>query len=237
MTVKKKFGISAIFATILLAAILSASIASAQENETTQENMTMELTFGPETLDKLKNDPYCVAAYGSIPAFTTSEERYQWINTLSNILDNLYNASFMQDQENLKYFDPFGPIKTSGVTFDGVIEISVNNSSKVDKPLLDEFYQLIDTKASSIGVKEVPVVFMREEDLPLDDLEPPSSTENLDDLEPPSSMENDENSVNDSISNTSDSNGNKSSKVNSTPGFELLGSLVCLYGGWKLRKK
>lgn len=225
MIMKKKFGISAIFATILLAAILSVSIASAQENETTQENMTMELTFGPGTLDKLKNDPYCVAAYGSIPAFTTSEERYQWINTLSNILDNLYNASFMQDQENLKYFDPFGPIKTSGVTFDGVIEISVNNSSKVDKPLLDEFYQLIDTKASSIGVKEVPVVFMREDDLPLDDLEPPSS------------MENDENSVNDSISNTSDSNGNKSSKVNSTPGFELLGSLVCLYGGWKLRKK
>lgn len=225
MIIKKKFGISAIFATILLASILSAAIASAQGNETTQENMNMELTFGPETLDKLKNDPHCVAAYGSIPAFTTSEERYQWIDTLGNILDNLYNASFMQDQENLKYFDPFGPIKTSGVSFDGVIEISINNSSKVDMPLLDEFYQLIDTKASSIGVKEVPVVFMREDNLPLDDLEPLSSTEN------------DENSVNDSISNINDSNENKSSKVNSTPGFELLGSLVCLYGGWKLRKK
>lgn len=225
MIINKKFGISAIFATILLAVILPASIASAQENETTQENMTMELTFGPETFDKLKNDPYCVAAYGSIPDFTTSEERYQWIDTLSNILDNLYNASFMQDQENLKYFDPFGPVKTSGVTFDGVIEISVNNSSEVDEPLLDEFYQLIDTKANSMGVKEVPVVFMREDNLPLDNLEPPGSTENY------------ENSVNDSISNTSDSNETKSNKVSSTPGFELLGSLVCLYGGWKLRKK
>ena len=232
MTVKKKFGISAIFATILLAAILSASIASAQENETTQENMNMELTFGPETLDKLKNDPYCVAAYGSIPAFTTSEERYQWINTLSSILDNLYNASFMQDQENLKYFDPFGPIKTSGVTFDGVIEISVNNSSEIDEPLLNEFYQLIDTKASSMGVKEVPVVFVREDDLPLDNLEPPSSN-----LEPPNSTENNETSVNESISNTSDSNETNSNKINSTPGFGLLGSLVCLYGGWKLKKK
>ena len=232
MIVNKKFGISAIFAIILLAVILPASIASAQENETTQENMTMELTFGPETFDKLKNDPYCVAAYGSIPDFTTSEERYKWIDTLSNILDNLYNASFMQDQENLKYFDPFGPVKTSGVTFDGVIEISVNNSSEVDEPLLDEFYQLIDTKASNMGVKEVPVVFVREDDLPLDNLEPPSSN-----LEPPSSTENNETSVNESISNTSDSNETKSNKVSSTPGFELLGSLVCLYGGWKLRKK
>lgn len=31
--------------------------------------------------------------------------------------------------------------------------------------------------------------------------------------------------------------GNESSKNNSTPGFELLGSLTCLYGGWKLKKK
>ena len=225
MIVNKKFGISAIFATILLAVILPASIASAQENEATQENMTMELTFGPETFDKLKNDPYCVAAYGSIPDFTTSEERYQWIDTLSNILDNLYNASFMQDQENLKYFDPFGPVKTSGVTFDGVIEISVNNSSKINNSLLDEYYQIIDSKARSMGVKEVAVVFMRESNLTPEDFESSSSTEN------------DENSINDSISNISDSKGNKSSKVNSTPGFELLGSLVCIYGGWKLRKK
>ena len=231
MTIKKKLGIGAVFATTLLAAILLVSVVSAQENETTpesettQENIAVELTFGPETLDKLKNDPNCVAAYGSMPTFTTSEERYQWIDTLGNILDKLYTASFMQNQENSKYFDPLGPIVTSGITFDGVIEITVNNTSEIDKPLLDEYYQIIDSKASSMGIKEVPVVFMRENDLTLDDFESPGLTET------------DENSVNDSTSNINDSNGNKSSKVNSTPGFELLGSLVCLYGGWKLRKK
>ncbi len=99
------------------------------------------------------------------------------------------------------------------------------HSSTVDKPFLDEFYQIIDSKASSMGVKEVPVVFMRENNLTLADIESLGS------------MDNDSNSVNESISNISNSSEDKPSKVNSTPGFELLGSLTCLYVGWKLRKK
>lgn len=225
MTIKKKLGIGARFATTLFAAILLVSVVSAQGNETTQENITVKLTFGPETLDKLKSDPYCIATYGSIPAFATSEERYQWIDTLSDIMDQLFSVSFRQDPDMWKYFDPIGPIRGHSVTFDGVIEVSINNSSTVDKPFLDEFYQIIDSKASSMGAKEVPVVFMRENNLTLDDIESLGSANN------------DSNSVNESISNASDSNGNKSNKVNSTPGFELLGSLVCLCGGWKLRKK
>ncbi|MDW5560599.1 MAG: YncE family protein, partial [Methanosarcina sp.] len=48
------------------------------------------------------------------------------------------------------------------------------------------------------------------------------------------SMKESNNSNNsDSESDTED----KPSKNNSTPGFGLLGSLTCLYGGWKLRKK
>ncbi|AKB30093.1 hypothetical protein MSSIT_3374 [Methanosarcina siciliae T4/M] len=35
----------------------------------------------------------------------------------------------------------------------------------------------------------------------------------------------------------SSSGENESSKNNSAPGFGLLGNLICLYGGWKLRKK
>jgi hypothetical protein len=51
------------------------------------------------------------------------------------------------------------------------------------------------------------------------------------------SNNNDSNSLNRGNFNVNNSNGNKSSKTNSAPGFELLGSLICLYGGWKLRKK
>lgn len=35
----------------------------------------------------------------------------------------------------------------------------------------------------------------------------------------------------------SSSSKNESSQISSTPGFGLLGSLICLYGGWKFRKK
>lgn len=36
--------------------------------------------------------------------------------------------------------------------------------------------------------------------------------------------------------NGSSSDGSKTSEINSSPGFDLLGSLACLYVGWKLRK-
>ena len=41
----------------------------------------------------------------------------------------------------------------------------------------------------------------------------------------------------DQIGNISNSTGNESNKNHSAPGFGLLGGLVCLYGGWKLKKK
>ncbi len=65
----KKFGISLIFATILLVGVMFVSVVSAQENA------NKELTFGPETLEKLKSDPNFIAVYGSIPAFKSSRRK------------------------------------------------------------------------------------------------------------------------------------------------------------------
>lgn len=45
------------------------------------------------------------------------------------------------------------------------------------------------------------------------------------------------NSFNESVSNISNSGENKSSKVCSVPGFELLGSVTCVYAGLRFRKK
>jgi DNA-binding beta-propeller fold protein YncE len=59
-----------------------------------------------------------------------------------------------------------------------------------------------------------------------------SSSEEINDIELNNSNDNNSESDNDSSSHE-----NKSSKISSTPGFGLLGSLTCLYGGWKLRKK
>ncbi|MDY9927977.1 YncE family protein [Methanosarcina sp.] len=48
---------------------------------------------------------------------------------------------------------------------------------------------------------------------------------------------NNSNNNNSESDNRGRSGGDESSKNNSTPGFGLLGSLACLYGGWKLRKE
>jgi DNA-binding beta-propeller fold protein YncE len=48
---------------------------------------------------------------------------------------------------------------------------------------------------------------------------------------------NNSNNNNSESDNDSGSSGNDSSKNNSTPCFVLFESLICLYGGWKLRKR
>lgn len=42
---------------------------------------------------------------------------------------------------------------------------------------------------------------------------------------------------NNGSSNINNSTGNKYSRINSIPGIGLFGSLICLYGGWKLSKR
>ncbi len=178
----------------------------------------LPLTFGPRTLDKLKNDTDFIAAYGSIPNFSSLAERDQWINTLGKITDEV-NGNF--DQEMSKYFYPKGPIISYGVTINGVIEVGINRNSTVEKPFMDGIYQIFDSKATLIGIKEVPVLFVHA-DIPVpltSKIEPVVKTANL------------------STSGNKSSRGNESSKAHSVPGFGLFGSLTCLYVVWKLRKK
>lgn len=200
------------------------------------------LTFGPETLNKLKSNPDFIAAYGSIPAFTTSEERDQWIGNLSKIMEEV-SGNF--DQEMSKYFYPNGPVTGCGVTIDGVLQVGINKSKTVDKPFMDEIYQIFDSKASRMGIKEVPVVFVHEDNpIPLAEVEPvaketanSSTLGNKNTIELNNSSNSSSGLNKGSSSNMSNSVGNKSNKTNSSPGFGLLGSLTCLYGGWRLRKK
>ncbi|MDW5550222.1 hypothetical protein [Methanosarcina sp.] len=95
------------------------------------------------------------------------------------------------------------------------LEIVINDtlSSEEKNTIIREVYPVIDEEARKQNITNVPVVFTTSEE---------------------DSMKESNNSNNsDSESDTED----KPSKNNSTPGFGLLGSLTCLYGGWKLRKK
>jgi hypothetical protein len=195
------------------------------------------LSFGPGTLEELKSDPDFIAAYGSIPSFGSSEERKQW-------LDKLDKAYAGVNADMSKYMYPDGPVTSYGYSIHGVFEVAVNKT--VEKPFMDEIYKIFDSRASQMGIKEVPVVFMH------GDLAVPvvgevtpvvkeaanlsisgeKSTEELN-----NSKNNDSEPDNGTSSKVNSSGGNKSSENNSAPGFGLLVGLTCLYGGWKLRKK
>jgi len=96
------------------------------------------------------------------------------------------------------------------------LEIGINEtlSSEEKNTTVKEICQILDEEARKQNVTDVPVIFMltpEEEAI----TEPNNSADN----------------------NSESDNGGKSSSVSSTPGFGLLGSLTCLYGGWKLKKK
>ncbi|PAV11114.1 hypothetical protein ASJ81_11340 [Methanosarcina spelaei] len=95
------------------------------------------------------------------------------------------------------------------------LEIVINDtlSSEEKDTIIREVYPVIDEEARKQNITNVPIVFTTSEE---DSMKEPNNSNNSD-----------------SESDTED----KPSKNNSTPGFRLLGSLTCLYGGWKLRKK
>ncbi|WP_292379721.1 hypothetical protein [Methanosarcina sp. UBA289] len=96
------------------------------------------------------------------------------------------------------------------------LEIGINETlpSEEKNTIVKEVYQIIDEEASKQNVIDFPVIFM---------LVPEEET-----IKEPN---------NSSINESESDNGGKPSKNNFIPGFGLLGSLTCLYGGWKLRKK
>lgn len=202
---------------ILVVSLLLTTTANAQENTTT------ELAFGPETLDDLRNDSNFIVSYGSIPSFGSLEERQQWLNEL----DKIYTET---DMEMSKYMYPDGPVTSHGYTINGVLEVEVNK--QIEKPLMDEIYQIFDSKASQMGIKGVPVVFV------YGDIVVPVAGEATSIVEQNNSSASHENNpieLNNS-SNNNESDRNESNKNYYVPGFGLFGSLVCLFSRWKLRK-
>lgn len=116
-------------------------------------------------------------------------------------------------QEKITPYVEMGQVVTYGARIRLEIGINETLSSEEKNTLIKEVYPIIDEEARKQNITDVPVVFTTSEE---ESITEPNNSNNSD-----------------SESNTED----KPSKNNSTPGFGLLGSLTCLYGGWKLRRK
>ncbi|AKB38449.1 hypothetical protein MSSAC_3859 [Methanosarcina siciliae C2J] len=100
------------------------------------------------------------------------------------------------------------------------MEVEINETLSPEEKtfLAEEIYQIIDQEARKQNVTNVPVIFMS---TPEEDIKGSDNSKN-----------------NNSESGSGDSSGrNESSKNNSIQGFGLLGSLACLCGGWRLKKR
>lgn len=133
------------------------SAVSAQENAPNELNATTELTFGPWTLDELKSNPDFISAYGSIPNFTTSDEKRQWLSNLDTIYTK---ADKNYDKEISKYFYPNGSVIAYGYNIDGVLKVTIKKGQKLDKAKENEINNLFSSYGQEIGIKDTPVVFV-----------------------------------------------------------------------------
>lgn len=150
------------FITMMLVGMVLIPAVSAEENAAKELNATAELTFGPGTFDELKKDPNFIAAYGNIPAFSTSEEREKWLDALDKVYTEA-NDNF--EKEMSKYFYPNGPVIAYGYTIDGVLKVAIEKGQKIDTAKENELYGLFSNYGQNIAVKDVPLIVVYE-DLP-----------------------------------------------------------------------
>ncbi len=112
------------------------------------------LTFGPETLEELKDRSGVIAIYGRIPKLNAQEEKWKWVNKLQEIFNktgHLIGEKFMKKNKIVPMF------ATNG---EGYLEVYINRKICNDiQKLVREIYSIIDATAKKLGIKEVPVVF------------------------------------------------------------------------------
>ncbi|MDD3052067.1 MAG: hypothetical protein PHR06_13105, partial [Candidatus Cloacimonetes bacterium] len=161
-----------------------------------------------------------VVAYGKIPLLKDQNEIMTWADKLSAISGNT--------QDKITPYMEKGQVIVYGAELTR-LDVGINETlpSEEKNTIVKEIYQIIDKEARKQNVTGVPVIF--DEGIFIDEI----ATEDVRIYK----EENNEELSNSNNSNSKSDNGNKSSEpseIRSTPGFELLGSLTCLYGGWKL---
>ena len=192
--------------------------------------------YGPEVFEEIKQNPKFIASRGTMPEIREEEDKREWINSLivCSSFSNLSMDPYMIG--NGSSVVAFGCSIMGGYLY---VEFDETTPEYVNESLIDEMYQTIKDHCEQEGISEVPVVFMwGEMPIEAESVEIVEEAENLPVSEGQNAIEFNNSKKNNSESdNDSSSDGNESNKNNSTPGFGLLGSLTCLCGGWKSRKK
>lgn len=125
--------------------------------------------FGPEVFEKMKDNPRIYKTIGIIPRFETEEERINWIDILIKLGTELKGNGL----EGHNY--PEGIVFGRGTSIDGYYSVNIYENSTFNESQVDEVYSIIDKKAQSMGIQNVPVAF-EITGYPQEDVFPPMDT-------------------------------------------------------------
>ncbi len=108
--------------------------------------------FGPEVFEEMEKDPRVLDTYGVIPRFGTDGERRNWLDELDEVKNRVRS-------EMPPYLRPEGPVIGYGYNREGYVTVTFLEGTVIEKPLMDEIYEIINREAEGMGIQEVPVIF------------------------------------------------------------------------------
>lgn len=180
-----------------------------------------------------------IAAYGKIPLLKDQEEIIHWGDKLFTI--------FNHTQEKINPYMEKDQVAAYGAeTTRLYVGINETVSSEEKTTIIKKIYHIIDEEARKQNITSVPVYFDEGvfiNDIATGDIGVAEDTSNSSISEEKNIGElnnlskNDLKPFSENNSKINNSNGDKSSRDNFIPGFGLLGGLVCLYGGWRFKRK
>jgi hypothetical protein len=102
------------------------------------------------------NDPYCLAARGTMPENPTNDDKIEWAKSLTNC--------FAESVPEMKQFKPNsgGIVLHYGYTGKGYVEVELGLDyvKTVNESTINNIYQVLDEHCESCGISDVPVVFI-----------------------------------------------------------------------------
>jgi streptogrisin B len=120
----------------------------------TAEDPEKRLLEEYEKGDRKRHEPPAIATYGKLPEFENEEQKRNWYAILDEIGKSVRTRGEMRP-----YFYPEGPVIGYGYNLEGYTEVTFLEGAVIEKPLMDEIYEIFDRRAREIGIQEVPLVF------------------------------------------------------------------------------
>ena len=160
-----KYSIVAIVSVLLITGFVACSI---HATFLTAEDPEKRLLEEHEKVTKNASKPPVIATYGKLPEFENDEQKRNWQGNLKEIGKNVRMRGEMDP-----YFYPEGTVIGYGHNVEGYTEVTFLEGTVIEKPLMDEIYEIFDRQAREIGIQEVPLIFEFGE-IPSENEKPPT---------------------------------------------------------------